>query len=79
MDLPPEASCGDFNETIATRGKGSGVRGRLLRAEVQLLRVLVWRKPADDGDGGRRAAASLKHVDRGVSRAGVYAICLVLG
>lgn len=30
-------------------------------------------------DGGRRAAASLEHVDRGVSRAGVYAICLVLG
>lgn len=62
---------------LEPKGAGDGA-GDPLRAEVRLLRVL-WRKPADDGDGGGQAAASLEHVDRGVSRAGVYAICLVLG
>lgn len=75
MDLSSEASRGDFNETIATHGREP------LRAEVRLLRAVEAgrRSRRRARRGAAAAAASLERVDRGVSRAGVYAICLVLG
>lgn len=78
MDLSSEASRGDFNETIATHGREP------LRAEVRLLRAVEAgrrsrRRARRGAVAAAAAAASLERVDRGVSRAGVYAICLVLG
>jgi len=59
-------SRGDFNETIATHGGPLGAEVRLLRVVAAVGRDLAGR-------------CRCEHVDHGVSRAGVYAICLVLG